>query len=156
MKAYQEKKILLNKAQIEAINTKEGNLLVIASAGTGKTTTIVERYVNLVENCKFSPDEIMMTTFTNKAAKNMIEKIKKRTAKTPKYIGTMHSLFLKMLRENYDKVGIKHDFNLLTEENDKKKIIKEIGIQLGLKPTNNNILYFLDRIKRILPYKFSI
>jgi len=70
--------ISLNEEQIEAINTKEGNLLILASAGTGKTTTLVERYVNLVKNYNFSPTEIMMTTFTNKAAKDMVEKIKKR------------------------------------------------------------------------------
>ena len=86
-----EGQTLLNKAQKEAINTKEGNLLIVASAGTGKTTTIVERYLNLIENCNFSPEEIMMTTFTNKAAKEMTEKIGKRTKKNPKYIGTMHS-----------------------------------------------------------------
>jgi len=103
----QENNVLLNGAQIEAINTKEGNLLIIASAGTGKTTTIVERYVNFVNNCNFSPDEIIMTTFTNKAAKDMIEKISKRTAKIPKYIGTMHSLFLRILRDNCEEVGIK-------------------------------------------------
>src|SRR3989338_5515999 len=91
----------LNKEQIEAMNTKEGNLLIIASAGTGKTTTIVERYVALVEKYHFSPEEIMMTTFTNKAAKDMVEKISNRTAKVPKYIGTMHSLFLRILRDNY-------------------------------------------------------
>ncbi len=144
----QETKILLNKEQIEATNTTKGNLLIIASAGTGKTTTIVERYVNLVENCNFRPDEILMTTFTNKAAKDMIEKINKRTRKTPKYIGTMHSLFLKVLRDNHEEAGIKKDFTLLTEDSDKKKIIKEIIIKLGPKPTNNNILYFLDRINR--------
>ena len=144
----QENNVLLNGAQIEAINTKEGNLLIIASAGTGKTTTIVERYVNFVNNCNFSPDEIIMTTFTNKAAKDMIEKISKRTAKIPKYIGTMHSLFLRILRDNYEEVGIKQNFTLLTEEGDKKKIIKEIISKLGLKPTKDNILYFLDRINK--------
>ena len=71
----------LNKEQINAVNTLNGNLLILASAGTGKTTTIVERYVNLVENHGFSPNEIMMTTFTNKAAKDMVEKIRKRTHK---------------------------------------------------------------------------
>jgi DNA helicase-2/ATP-dependent DNA helicase PcrA len=143
-----EIKIALNKAQLEAINTKEGNLLIIASAGTGKTTTIVERYVSLVKNRDFSPEEIMMTTFTNKAAKDMIEKISKRTPKTPKYIGTMHSLFLKILRDNYEEAGIKQNFTLLTEESDKKKIIREIITKIGPKPTSDTILYFLDRINR--------
>ncbi|MBI2629853.1 ATP-dependent helicase [Candidatus Pacearchaeota archaeon] len=147
-KMSEQEEFELNKAQIEAINTKEGNLLIIASAGTGKTTTIVERYVNLVENCNFSPEEIMMTTFTNKAAKDMIEKISKRTRKIPKYIGTMHSLFLRILRDNYKEAGIMPGFTLLTEESDKKKIIKEIIMKLGLKPAKDNLLYFLDRINK--------
>ena len=148
MEINKENSVRLNKAQTKAVNTANGNLLIIASAGTGKTTTIVERYVNLVKNCKFDPDEIMMTTFTNKAAKDMLEKINKQTAKIPKYIGTMHSLFLKILRDNYKEAGIKQNFTLLTEDNDKKKIIREIIIKSGLKPTNGNVLYFIDSINR--------
>ena len=147
-KMNKENPVRLNKAQAEAVSTANGNLLIIASAGTGKTTTIVERYVNLVKNCKFDPDEIMMTTFTNKAAKDMLEKISKQTAKIPKYIGTMHSLFLKILRDNYKEVGIRQNFTLLTEDNDKKKIIREIIVKSGLKPTSDSILYFTDSINR--------
>ena len=65
--------IKLNKEQIDAINTPYGNLLIVASAGTGKTTTLVERYINLIENYNYYPGDILMTTFTNKAAKDMIE-----------------------------------------------------------------------------------
>ncbi|MEK6893060.1 MAG: ATP-dependent helicase [Nanoarchaeota archaeon] len=140
--------VQLNKKQIEAINTSRGNLLIIASAGTGKTTTIVERYINLVENHTCLPEEIMMTTFTNKAAKDMLEKIKKRTKMVPVYIGTMHSLFLKMLRDHCEEAGIKSGFTLLTEDNDKKKVIREIILKLKLKPTSETIFYFLDRINR--------
>lgn len=139
---------ILNKEQLEAVNTKDGNLLILASAGTGKTTTIVERYINLVEKQGINPSEIIMTTFTNKAAKDMVNKISKRTAKISKYIGTMHSLFLKILRDNYEEAGINQGFTLLTEENDKKRIIKNIIGKLGLKPSNENVLYFLDRINR--------
>ncbi|KKP30775.1 MAG: Helicase, UvrD/Rep family [Parcubacteria group bacterium GW2011_GWA2_31_28] len=140
--------IIMNKKQIEAINTKDGNLLIIASAGTGKTTTIVERYVNLVKNFKYGPEEIMMTTFTNKSAKDMIDKISRKIPTIPKHIGTMHSLFLKFLRDNYKETGIKQGFTLLTEDNDKKKIIKEILINLKIKPTSDQIYYFLNRINR--------
>ncbi|MFA4887479.1 MAG: UvrD-helicase domain-containing protein, partial [Candidatus Nanoarchaeia archaeon] len=66
----------LNEAQKKAVQILEGNLLILASAGTGKTTTIVERYVNLVKNHGILPEEVMMTTFTNKAAKDMVEKIR--------------------------------------------------------------------------------
>lgn len=140
--------MLLNKEQIEAINTISGNLLILASAGTGKTTTIVERYVNLVEKHNFNPNEIMMTTFTNKAAKDMVEKIRKRTHKIPLYIGTMHSLFLRIIRENTKILDINPNFTLLTEESDKKKIIKGILAEKNIEPTTNNILYLLNRIAK--------
>ena len=143
-----ENSLQLNKGQIEAINTKDGNLLIIASAGIGKTTTIVKRYVNLVENHKISPEEVMMTTFTNKSARDMAEKISKHTKKAPRYIGTMHSIFLRMLRNHYDELGINKNFTLLTEDGDKKKIIKEIINKLKIKPSNDAVLYFLDRINK--------
>ncbi len=130
------------------MRTTEGNLLIVASAGTGKTTTIVERYVHLIKNCGISPEEILMTTFTNKAAKDMVEKIHKRTQQIPKYIGTMHSLFLRILRDNPAEAGIRQNFLLLTEDSDKKKIIREIMMNIGLKPTSGDVLYFLDRINR--------
>ena len=138
----------LNKEQLEAVNTISGNLLILASAGTGKTTTIVERYVNLVENHNIKPNEVMMTTFTNKAAKDMIKKISKRTDKIPKSIGTMHSLFLRILRDNAEKVGFNVNFTILTEDNDKKKIIKNILVKKGVDVSKDNILYLLKRIEK--------
>ena len=138
--------IALNNEQKEAMNTIEGNLLIIASAGTGKTTTIVERYVNLILNHGVNPKSVMITTFTNKAAKDMIKKINKRTNKIPQYIGTMHSLFLKILRENSELIEINPNFTLLTEENDKKRIIREILNKKGVEPTSKNISYFIKRI----------
>ncbi len=141
-------KILLNPEQVDAINTSEGNLLILASAGTGKTTTIVERYVNLVENQGISPNQIMMTTFTNKAAKDMIGKIKKKTDKLPYFIGTMHSLFLKILRDHAEKLNINSNFTLLTEESDKKKLVKLVLLEKNIEPTKNNISYLLRRIEQ--------
>src|SRR3989338_1589435 len=113
--------IALNNEKKEEMNTIEGNLLIIASAGTGKTTTIVERYVNLILNHGVDPGRVMITTFTNKAAKDMLKKINQRTNKIPRYIGTMHSLFLKILRDNSELININPSFTLLTEENDKKR-----------------------------------
>lgn len=136
----------LNSEQKEAINSITGNLLILASAGTGKTTTIIERYVNLIENHNIKPEQVMMTTFTNKATKDMIRKIQLKTDKIPEYIGTMHSLFLRILRENNSEMDFKPNFTLLTEENDKRKIIKNILERRGIEPTRNNILYLCNRI----------
>ena len=138
--------INLNQEQIEAINTINGNLLIIASAGTGKTTTIVERYVNLVKNHGYSPSEIMMTTFTNKAAKNMIDKISKRTDKLPVWIGTMHSLFLRILRENAQLILKNSNFTLITDDSEKKKIIKEIAKKERIEANGDEINYIIKMI----------
>lgn len=135
----------LNKDQLEAVNTISGNLLIVASAGTGKTTTIVERYVNLVENHGFGRDEILMTTFTNKAAKDMVEKIAKRTNKIPYYAGTMHSIFLKILRDHATLVRKNRNFTII-DEGDKKKIIRQILLEKGIDTRAEYVKYFIGRI----------
>ncbi len=136
----------LNKEQLEAINQITGNLLIIASAGTGKTTTIVERFANMVKNHNFKPNEILMTTFTNKAAKDMLKKIFERTALQPQFIGTMHSLFLRILRDNISLTDLKPGFTLLDDELDKRKIVKNI-LQLEKIDTKlDNIKYFVNWI----------
>ncbi|VVB77644.1 ATP-dependent DNA helicase Rep [uncultured archaeon] len=141
-----ESTLKLNKEQKEAINTTKGNLLIVASAGTGKTTTIVERYVKLIKDKVCNPGEILMTTFTNKAAKDMTEKIAKRTDKLPDYIGTMHSLFLRILRDN-SKIFFKNaNFTLITDDSEKKKIIKEIIKKENIKASADDISYVVRRI----------
>jgi DNA helicase-2/ATP-dependent DNA helicase PcrA len=133
--------IKLNKEQVNAINTINGNLLIIASAGTGKTTTIVERYVNLIKNQGYSQNEVMMTTFTNKAAKDMIDKISRRTDKLLVWIGTMHALFLRILRENAGLILKNSNFTLITDDSEKKKIIKGIAKKERIKANANEINY---------------
>lgn len=139
--------VKLNKEQLKAVNTLDGNLLIIASAGTGKTTTIVERYVNLVARNNYEPSEILMTTFTNKAAKDMIQKIMSRTKKIPAYIGTMHSIFLRILRNHHSLVLPNPNFTII-DDPDKKKIIKLILIDKKINPKADNINYLLRSISK--------
>ena len=136
----------LNKDQLEAVNFVNGNLLIMASAGTGKTTTVVERYVNMVNNHGYKPSEIMMTTFTNQAAKDMIKKIVERSGSEPPFIGTMHSLFLKILRDNIKFTSLDEGFILLDDEADKKKIVKQILSLENIDPKEDNIRYFINWI----------
>ena len=137
----------LNKEQIEAVNFVNGNLLIIASAGTGKTTTIVERYSNLIKNHNYKPNEILMTTFTNKAAKDMINKIFEKTNTKPMYVGTMHSIFLKILRENASYILPNRDFTII-DDPDKKVILKKILEENKLEIKTDNIKYFLIWISK--------
>lgn len=136
----------LNNKQKEAVDFVKGNLLIIASAGTGKTTTIVNRYVNMVENHGYTPEEVLMTTFTNKAAKDMIEKIKGNSDRIPRYIGTMHSIFLRFLRVNHKYVGLPDGFVILSDDNDKRKILKEILKSMGISDKYENLYYFTSWI----------
>ncbi len=137
----------LNEAQEKAVNILKGNLLILASAGTGKTTTIVERYLNLVDNNHCSAHQIMMTTFTNKAAKDMVSKIQSRTDKISPYIGTMHSLFLKILRSHAEIVGYKKNFTLV-DDDDKTKIIKNLLKEQNIDPKADHVHYFLMNITK--------
>ncbi len=139
--------IKLNKEQKKAVDTEKGNLLILASAGTGKTTTIVERYINLVNKYEYKQNEILMTTFTNKAAKDMIEKIASRTKKLPAYIGTMHSLFLRMLRDNSDEVLPSRNFTII-DDPDKKKIIKLILADMNIDGKADCVKYILRSISK--------
>ncbi|NCN86332.1 ATP-dependent helicase [archaeon] len=134
--------IKLNSEQIRASNILSGNLLIIASAGTGKTTTIVERYKNLLKSGIF-PEEIMMTTFTNKAAKDMINKIERRDLPISPYIGTMHSLFLKILREHKTEAFQGKEYTIITDTGEQKKIIREILEKEGLSKRADAVSYFL-------------
>ena len=136
----------LNDKQKEAVDFVKGNLLIIASAGTGKTTTIVNRYVNMVENHGITPEEVMMTTFTNKAAKDMIEKIKQASDRVPRYIGTMHSIFLRFLRIHSKLAGLPESFIILSDDNDKKKILKEILRNENIPDKYENLFYFTNWI----------
>jgi len=137
----------LNKEQIEAVNFVNGNLLIVASAGTGKTTTIVERYANLIKNHNYKPNEILMTTFTNKAAKDMIKKIFERTGTNPPYVGTMHSLFLRILRENALSIFPSKYFTII-DDPDKKLIIKKILSENKIDSKSDSIRYFIAWISK--------
>jgi DNA helicase-2/ATP-dependent DNA helicase PcrA len=134
--------VVLNPKQQEAANILGGNLLIIAGAGTGKTTTIVERFKNLVEKKHLLPDEILMTTFTNKAAKDMIKKIHNKTGIISPWVGTMHSLFLKILRNNQHVIFNGKPYTIITDSGEQRKIIREILNEQGIKSHYDAVQYF--------------
>lgn len=138
--------LTLNKEQIKAIQTERGNLLIIASAGTGKTTTIVERYVYLIKNSNLKPTDVMMTTFTIKAAEDMKKKILLRGVALPDYIGTIHSLFLRILN-NHTDILLNKNFTII-DESDKKKMLKLILKNMDIETNGNNLKYFLTKISQ--------
>ena len=67
---------MLNEKQFEAVNTVKGPVVIIAGPGTGKTKTLVERVVNILVNEKTEPNKIILTTFTNKAARELFQRLR--------------------------------------------------------------------------------
>lgn len=116
---------MLNNKQQEAVYTTEGNLRIIAGAGSGKTRTLTERYMHLL-NLGAKPYNILCVTFTNKAADEMKERISKKVnEKDLKLISTFHSFCLKLLRKGIHKLGFKNNFSVL-DTTDQKQILRNI------------------------------
>ena len=97
----------LNKEQKEAVLYNDGPLLIIAGAGAGKTKTLTTKVAYLIEEKNVSPYNILAITFTNKAAKEMKDRIYLQIGSLAKklQVSTFHSFGLKLLRENYKKLG---------------------------------------------------
>src|SRR5574344_494479 len=120
----------LNVNQLTAVKFKEGPCLVIAGAGSGKTKVLTTRIAYLIEN-GINPRNILAITFTNKAAKEMKERLARITDEIPGFIGTFHSLGLRIIRENYSLLNLNKNFTILDSDDVLgviKKIMKEDNI----------------------------
>ncbi|MCU0660111.1 MAG: UvrD-helicase domain-containing protein [Candidatus Pacebacteria bacterium] len=130
------KKDELNVAQKEAVLHTEGPLLIVAGAGAGKTKTLTARIASLIASG--TPGEsILAVTFTNKAAKEMRERVAAlisadQSGSMP-FVGTFHSLGVRLIRDNSEKLGVTRHFTILDEE-DARSIIKDSLISRGLDP----------------------
>lgn len=111
------KKIILNRQQREAVEHKKGPLLIIAGAGTGKTTVITERVKRLIVNDLAKPAEILALTFTEKAAREMEERVDVALpyGYVQMWISTFHAFCDRVLRAEAIHIGLNPDFRLLTE-----------------------------------------
>ncbi|MDR2567701.1 MAG: UvrD-helicase domain-containing protein [Mycoplasmataceae bacterium] len=122
----------LNENQRQAVTSDFGPIVVIAGAGTGKTRVLTCRISYLIENKGLTPEKILAITFTNKAANEMKERITQETGnKVLSWIGTYHSICLKILRVEIEILGRKSDFAVIDEE-DKKVILNEVYKSLSL------------------------
>lgn len=114
----------LNKEQLEAVNHLNGPCLVMAGAGSGKTKVLTTRIINLIEN-GVNDYNILAITFTNKAAKEMRDRVYNMYGPVRTFIGTFHSLGLRIIRENYELCGLDRNFNII-DSDDVLSIIKKI------------------------------
>ena len=129
----------LNSAQIDAITHSDGPVLVLAGAGSGKTLVLAYRFSYLVAEKQVPPDRIMALTFTNRAAKEMIERISRYVPALTRrcWISTFHSACARILRENGEHIDVKRDFTIYDESDQTiliRKILRELRIPEKILP----------------------
>jgi DNA helicase-2/ATP-dependent DNA helicase PcrA len=118
----------LNPAQREAVEALDGPVLMLAGAGTGKTKALIARIVHLLAMGKARPNEILSVTFTNKAAREMklrIGRIMGEASEGIAWMGTFHSLSVKILRRHAELVGLKSNFTIL-DTDDQIRLMKQL------------------------------
>ena len=117
----------LNNEQAQAVTTTEGPLLVLAGAGTGKTRVLTTRIAFILSQGLAFPSQILAVTFTNKAAKEMQHRIDSMVGAISAglWIGTFHSICLRMVRKHHTQAGLKQDFSVINQD-DQLRLLKDI------------------------------
>ncbi len=121
---------LLNEEQKKPVLDTEGAVLLIAGAGSGKTRVLTARIAYLIEEKGVSPSEILAITFTNKAAKEMRERLEGLADMRESWVCTIHSMCVKILRMFAEKRGISPDFSIYSEQ-ERNAVIKQAMAELG-------------------------
>lgn len=121
----------LNEDQVKAVTSAADKLLVLAGAGSGKTRVLTHRAAWFLKEKKVNPTQILLLTFTNKAAAEMKDRIYSLISEIPSYSGTFHSFCVKVLRIDGEKIDIPRDFVIYDEE-DRKDVIKDILVDMNL------------------------
>lgn len=132
----------LNEAQADAVQVETGPLLILAGAGSGKTKTLTHRIAHLIANQGVWPSEILAVTFTNKAAKEMRERLGKLLSESGDrrdfmpWMGTFHGICVRLLRIDGAAINISRNF-VIYDEDDRQSLIKQAMKQLSI--TNRDI-----------------
>ncbi len=137
----------LNSVQKEAASYTGGPLLILAGAGSGKTRVLTYRIAYLLEEGLCKPWEILAITFTNKAAKEMKERVESLVGEAAKdiWLGTFHSVCVRILKREIEALGYTRDFNIL-DELDKQKVIKEILKKMDIDEKTCSVNYIISEI----------
>ena len=118
----------LNPAQREAVEALDGPVLMLAGAGTGKTKALTTRIAHLLNTGRASPNEILSVTFTNKAAREMKTRVGRllgHAVEGMPWMGTFHSICVKLLRRHAELVGLKSNFTIL-DTDDQLRLLKQL------------------------------
>ena len=142
----------LNDEQKKAVLSTEGPNLIVAGAGSGKTRVLTTRLMHIINQKKAFANQVLCVTFTNKAAKEMQNRVIKNlkgSSNTIPWLGTFHSISVKILRRHAEALGYKSNFTILDTE-DQKKLIRNIvkGEDLDAKKFSPQlIMYHIDQWK---------
>ncbi len=124
----------LNPAQRLAVETMDGPVLMLAGAGTGKTKALTARIVHLLNTGRARPNEILAVTFTNKAAREMKNRVGRMLGETVEgmpWLGTFHAICVKLLRRHAELVGLKSNFTIL-DTDDQIRLLKQLVAAEGI------------------------
>lgn len=152
----------LNGPQRQAVECTEGPLLVLAGAGSGKTRVLTYRIAHILEDLNVAPWEILAITFTNKAAAEMRERLQGLVGPRSRgmWVSTFHSMCVRMLRADADKLGFTQSFTIY-DTDDLKRLYKEIMAELDIDPKRYPVNSLMNRISQaknelIVPRDFSV
>jgi len=142
----------LNEQQKEAVSYLNGPLLIVAGAGSGKTKVLTSRIAHIIKQKKAFPNQIIAVTFTNKAAKEMqnrVSTILKKEAIGLSWLGTFHSISAKLLRKHAPAVGLRSNYSII-DQDDQVRLVKNIckAENIDIKKISPKyILSFIDNWK---------
>tara|TARA_Y100001970_G_scaffold260043_1_gene341697 strand:+ start:2831 stop:4855 length:2025 start_codon:yes stop_codon:yes gene_type:complete len=140
----------LNEKQKEAVTCLDGPLLIVAGAGSGKTKVLTSRICHIILSGKAMPSEVLAVTFTNKAANEMLSRIltnlKKKNFGMP-WVGTFHSICVKILRKHAKAANLNYNFTIVDQE-DQKKLIKNICKSENIDTKKISPYYILNIIEK--------
>jgi len=138
----------LNPVQREAVEYLEGPLLIFAGAGSGKTRVLTTRIANLIAQRKVWPDRLLAVTFTNKAAREMRERVGRLVDGADQmWVGTFHHTAVRMLRRDAERLGVPRSFTIF-DEDDSRAALKRVLDDLQLDPKKHPPGVILARISK--------
>ncbi|MGV3185399.1 DNA helicase PcrA [Weissella paramesenteroides] len=145
----------MNDKQAEAVMTTEGPLLIMAGAGSGKTRVLTHRVAHLIQDLDVLPWRILAITFTNKAAREMKERISQLVDESDAeavWVSTFHALAVRILRRDIDKLGYKKDFSIIDASAQRtliKRILKDFNVDIE-KYTPRSVLGAISNAKNAM------